>query len=105
MALSGLCKGGCGLCPKVRGILPRFILLVSFSDTLLVVLAAFAVLKRLMVEKGLRGGISHAIHAFKNYDKSKNHHILSIGIYIIYIKRQCCLWMVLIRLKIHLNLK
>ena len=40
----------------------------------------------LMVEKGIIGGICHAIHRcaeennkyMKNYDKNKNHHILCI---------------------------
>ena len=40
----------------------------------------------LMVQKGIRGGIGHAIHRYveannkymKNYDKNKNHHILCI---------------------------
>ena len=93
--------------------LRKFILLVSLSDTCsfgfrhslwLLFVAALAVLKRLMVEKGLRGGISHAIDAFKNYEKSKNHHTLSIGMYIMYMKKQCCLWMVLSIFKIYLNL-
>ena len=37
----------------------------------------------LMVEKGIRGGICHAIHryakAIKIMIKRKNHHILNIG--------------------------
>ena len=44
--------------------------------------------KLLMVEKGIRGGICHAIHQYakannkymKDYEKIKNHHILNIGI-------------------------
>ena len=39
----------------------------------------------LMVEKGIRGGICHAIHRYakanrsmKNYNKNKNHHIFSV---------------------------
>ena len=45
-----------------------------------------------MVEKGTRGGICHAIHWYvktnskymKGYDKNKNFHILSIGMWMIY---------------------
>ena len=41
----------------------------------------------LMVKKGIRGGICHAIQRYakgnnkymKDYDKSKNHHILNNG--------------------------
>ena len=51
----------------------------------------------LMVEKGIRGGIRHAIHRYakanskyiKGYDKIKNHHILNTGMYIIYMVRKC----------------
>ena len=40
----------------------------------------------LMVEKGIRGGICHAIHRYveankkymKNYVKKKNHHVFNI---------------------------
>ena len=40
----------------------------------------------MMVEKGIRGGICHAIHRYsktnhkymKNFDRTKNHHIFSI---------------------------
>ena len=47
----------------------------------------------LMVEVGIRGGISHAIHQYakannkymKDYVKIKNFHILSIGIWIIFV--------------------
>ena len=49
-----------------------------------------------MVEKGMRGGICHAIHWYlkannkyiKDYDKM-NLHILTIGTWIIYIDGQC----------------
>ena len=67
-------------------------------------------------KKGVTGRICHAIHRYANniyylmesYDKKiKNHHILSIGIKIIYTDRKyhkSFLEMVLSGLKIHLNL-
>ena len=47
----------------------------------------------LMVQKGIRGGICHAIHriiiTWKIMIKIKNHYILSIGMWIIYMDGQC----------------
>ena len=51
----------------------------------------------LMTEKHKRDGICHAIHRYakannnyiKYYDKNKDHHILSIGTYVIYMDGQC----------------
>ena len=51
----------------------------------------------LMVEKGIREGICHAIHRYakannkymKNYDKSKNHYIFSIYMQTICTDGQC----------------
>ena len=51
----------------------------------------------LIVETGIRGGICHAIHHYpkayhkymKDIIKLKNHHILNIGMQIIYMTGQC----------------
>ena len=51
----------------------------------------------LMVEKGIRGGICHAIHRYakanntyiKDYDKNKELSYLNIGMKIIYMVGQC----------------
>ena len=68
----------------------------------------------LMVEKGIRGGICHAIHRsakannkyMKNYDKMKNLHFLNILMQTIYMVGRCqnhYLLMVLIEWKICLK--
>ena len=52
----------------------------------------------LMVTKGIRGGICHAINRYpkandkhlKDYGKKKNYHTLNIGMYIIHMVGQCC---------------
>ena len=43
----------------------------------------------LMVEKGIRGGICHAIHRYANMIKTKNHHIFNVYMQTICMDEKC----------------